>query len=190
MVTFGKIGATSHVRRLDAFLNVRNIRARMFPRAEMSGSGAGLPVKKLKILVAEDDFALCEVLKVMFKESCAGSEILEAADGLAALDLAKKIPSGSLNIGFIDTRMAGKNGFDVCKELRTIHPSVYLILKSGVVNERHLIFKDEGIVDAVFETRNLSLNLEPLIKEAVDTANARLSAADNDSPADPKPKNV
>jgi CheY-like chemotaxis protein len=176
MVTFGKIGATSHIRRLDAFLNNRNIRARMFPRAEMSGSGGGQAVKKLKILVAEDDCVFSGVLKETFEIICPGFEIFEAADGLAALDMAKKIPSGSLNIGFIDTRMAGKNGFDVCKELRTMHPSVYLILKSGGVDEKHWKYKDEGIVDAVFDTRNLSLNLDPIIEEAIKTASARSSA--------------
>lgn len=190
MGIFGKIGATSHVRRLDAFLNDRNIRSRMFPRAEMSGSGGGQALKKLNILLAEDDYLFSEVLREMFKQSCPGCEIFEAADGLAALDLAKKIPSGSLNIGFIDTNMSRKNGFDVCKELRALYPSIYLILKSGLVSERHLIFKDEGIVDSVLETTNLSLNLDPVIEEAIKTASARSSATDNNSPAAPKPGNA
>ena len=160
------------------------------PNGILAVHGGGQPLKKFKILLAEDDFFFTEVLKETFERSCPGCEILEAMDGLAALDLAKKIPSGSLNIGFIDTRMAGKNGFDVCKELRTMHPSVYLILKSGNVSERHQIFKDEKIIDAVFDTENLSLNLDPLIDEAIKTASERSSAADNNSPAAPKPENA
>ncbi len=68
----------------------------------------------MKILVVDDD----KFNVTLMRELCetTGYEVIEAHDGNEALDLAR---SESPDLMLLDIMMGGKNGFDVCRELRS-----------------------------------------------------------------------
>jgi len=68
----------------------------------------------VKILVVDDD----KFNVTLMRELCetTGYEVIEAHDGNEALDLAR---SESPDLMLLDIMMGGKNGFDVCRELRS-----------------------------------------------------------------------
>jgi diguanylate cyclase (GGDEF)-like protein len=70
--------------------------------------------KNVKILVVDDD----KFNVTLMRELCetTGYEVIEAHDGNEALDLAR---SESPDLMLLDIMMGGKNGFDVCRELRS-----------------------------------------------------------------------
>lgn len=67
----------------------------------------------MKILIAEDEEALSEVIKEEFKT--AGFDVKIAKNGEEALDMAKKIRPDAM---LLDLIMPKKNGLDVLKELK------------------------------------------------------------------------
>ncbi len=67
-----------------------------------------------KILVAENSNAELKVIVDIFKET--SHEIITAADGDEA---ARKARTESVDIVILDTHLPQKNGFQVCRELRS-----------------------------------------------------------------------
>lgn len=69
--------------------------------------------KKVKVLVVDDDTFNVRLMAEMCQSS--GFEVCEAGDGARALELARtEMPE----LVLLDAMMAGKSGFDVCRELR------------------------------------------------------------------------
>ncbi len=195
MVRIGKMrfniaGRPLHERRINTFFNNRSIGAKMFPRVEI-GSGGGLAVKKLNILVADDDYALKGLFMGTFDTRCPGCEIFGADNGLEAIESAKKIPAGSLHILFTDTDMEKKTkGFEVVDEIRKMHPSVYIIFKSSNLGEKHEQYLNDKKVDALFQTPDDLKKLDRMIEDAVKIVEERSSMAGNASAAAPKSEKV
>ena len=65
------------------------------------------------VLVADDDNDIREL--VAFKLAQAGYEVVTAADGVAALDVAR---TTALDLAVLDLMMPGLSGLDVCAQLR------------------------------------------------------------------------
>ena len=65
------------------------------------------------VLVADDDNDIREL--VAFKLAQAGYEVVTAADGVSALDVAR---TTALDLAVLDLMMPGLSGLDVCAELR------------------------------------------------------------------------
>jgi len=78
-------------------------------------------VSKQTILVAEDEPHLREVLR--FQLEAAGYRVLEAHDGQQAIELARQAQPDLL---LLDVMMPFRNGFEVCRELRTAHPTRHI----------------------------------------------------------------
>lgn len=71
-------------------------------------------MNKLKILVVDDESRMRKLVKdFLVRENY---EVLEAADGEAALDIFYREPDIAMLI--LDVMMPGRNGFEVCREVR------------------------------------------------------------------------
>ena len=66
-----------------------------------------------KILVVDDDSYICDLLKTSLEKE--GYEVRTAPDGYQAIDVFKKYEP---DLVLLDIMLPGKNGKDVCTELR------------------------------------------------------------------------
>jgi len=81
---------------------------------------------KFKILVVDDDLAMLEFFKRIFRDTC---EVSVALTGRDALSLAEKT---SYDLAFIDVVLpSGMDGVEVLKELKRISPKTTAIMMSG-----------------------------------------------------------
>ncbi len=90
--------------------------------AQRKNGGITLKENKIKILVADDDADIREVLEILLKAE--GFDVIMAADGKEALDLV----DDSVDLIILDVAMPEKNGFQVCNELRTVSMAPVLFL--------------------------------------------------------------
>jgi len=81
---------------------------------------------KFKILVVDDELAMLEFFKRIFRDTC---EVSVALTGTDALSLAEKT---EYNLAFIDAVLpSGMDGVEVLKELKRISPKTTVIMMSG-----------------------------------------------------------
>jgi len=85
-----------------------------------------LKENKIKILVADDEEDIREILEILLKAE--GFEVIMASDGKKAVELAKE----DVDLIILDVAMPEKNGFQVCKEIRnsSITPILFLTAKT------------------------------------------------------------
>ena len=89
-------------------------------------SGAILPYRLpmgLRVLVADDEPHIREVVRAYLERE--GYEVLEAADGVTALELAR---TGSPELLVLDVMLPGRSGFDVLRALRGDGSSVGVVM--------------------------------------------------------------
>ncbi len=89
---------------------------------QRKNGGITLKENKIKILVADDDSDIREVLEILLKAE--GFDVIMAADGKEALQLV----DDSVDLIILDVAMPEKNGFQVCNELRTVSMAPVLFL--------------------------------------------------------------
>ena len=84
----------------------------------------------MKILVAEDDpntrAALVEILRAE------GYSVIQAADGHHAMSM---LENHSIDIACLDVMMPGKSGYDLCRHIRTIAPTMPVLLVTAKSEE-------------------------------------------------------
>ena len=85
-----------------------------------------------KILVVDDDSYICDLLKTSLEKE--GYEVRTAPDGYQAIDVFKKYEP---DLVLLDIMLPGKNGKDVCTELRkfTNKPIIMITAKGEVVDK-------------------------------------------------------
>lgn len=83
----------------------------------------------LKILIAEDDAAIREILQHHFQSE--GFEVFTAADGNAALRLAR----AHADIALLDVEVPGVDGFDIARTLRRESRNVPILLITARTDE-------------------------------------------------------
>ncbi|MCI3919550.1 response regulator transcription factor [Paenibacillus sp. TRM 82003] len=66
----------------------------------------------LKVLVADDDPNVCEIIRIYFKQQ--SIELIEAYDGVAALELVEK---ESPDLVILDVMMPRMDGYETCREI-------------------------------------------------------------------------
>jgi two-component system response regulator ResD len=76
-------------------------------------SRGGFLVKKLKVLVADDDPNVCEIIRLYFQKN--NFEVIEAQNGKEAIE---KFESDKPDIILLDIMMPELDGYDVCKYIR------------------------------------------------------------------------
>ena len=86
-----------------------------------------------KILVAEDERGTRLIVKQLLEKE--GHEVIEAADGNTAYDIAK---SEAPDVGVLDIRMPGMDGFEVLRKLRShqVTEKMPVIMLTGVPVEK------------------------------------------------------
>ena len=79
------------------------------------------------ILVVDDDVLVRNVLKEVLKLN--KHNVVEASDGQEALDIIN--PNALPDLIFMDHQMPRRSGIDCAKRLKTLYPSLKIILISG-----------------------------------------------------------
>ncbi len=81
---------------------------------------------KIKILVADDDADIREILEILLKAE--GFDVILAGNGKEAIESVDE----SIDLIILDVAMPEKNGFQVCKEIRTmsVAPVLFLTAKT------------------------------------------------------------
>ena len=101
-----------------------------------------------KILIADDDrvvlFTLCDGLRE------AGFEVIEARDGLQALELCQ---SNAPELALLDIRMPGMDGLELARRLRDETPVPFLFFSA---------YKDEDYVRRAVDSGALGYLIKPL----------------------------
>lgn len=82
---------------------------------------------KIKILVADDDADIREILEILLKAE--GFEVIMASDGKAAIDLY----DDTIDLIILDVAMPEKNGLQACKEIRNVSITPILFLTAKVL---------------------------------------------------------
>lgn len=111
--------------------------------------------RKLCVLVVDDEPMVRGVTVEFLRDL--GHEVLEAADGAAALDLMRR-QSGKVDLAIVDFAMPGMNGVDVAVAARGCKPELPVILLTGYfdldavpndISIMHKPFTDAGLLEAI-----------------------------------------
>ncbi len=118
-----------------------------------------------RVLVVDDDPTLREVVSEYLRR--AGLDVAEAADGLAALDLAAV---AAPDLVVLDLMLPGIDGLEVCRRLRAAHPDVAVVMLTARGEEEDRIAGFEvGADDYVvkpFSPRELTLRVQSVLRRA------------------------
>ena len=91
------------------------------------GTGSGIKLKPVNILIAEDDYICKEFLKEILEEEKAN--LFFASDGQEAVDLVKTKPE--IQIVLMDLKMPIMNGFEATESIKKIKPDLPVIAQSA-----------------------------------------------------------
>lgn len=83
--------------------------------------------KKIKILVVDDESAICLLLKTYLEKL--GFETFVATDGEQALDV---LMAEKPAIMTLDIRMPGLNGYDLLQKVKRRDPELFIIVITGI----------------------------------------------------------
>ncbi len=117
-----------------------------------------------KVLVIDDDVKLLDLLKRILKAS--GFEVFTAASGEEGLELFFQVEP---DIVILDIMMPGKNGWEVCRELRK-KTTVPILMLTALDNEDHIV---KGLMNGAddyvvkpFKPRELVARLNALLRRS------------------------
>ena len=82
------------------------------------------------VLVVDDEIVIRRVLRRLLEKQ--GHEVLEAEDGLQALEL---MEGKEVQLAIVDLMMPRMDGFELLRELERSHPETAAIVISGVHNQ-------------------------------------------------------
>ena len=131
---------------------------------------------KARILIAEDDAAIRQGLLDLLESE--GYAVLPAADGLQALRLAAQ---EKVDLYVLDVMMPGRNGYDVCRELRREDqrtPVLFLTAKGEEIDKVvGLKLGADDYMAKPFGVHELLARVEALLRRARRSDNAGEAAA-------------
>jgi two-component system, OmpR family, alkaline phosphatase synthesis response regulator PhoP len=118
---------------------------------------------RIRILLVEDEPSL--VVTLSDRLAAEGYEVESVGDGNQAVELALR---GAFDLMLLDVALPGKNGFDVCRELRQRGNSIPILMLTarGEVTDRVVGLKlgaDDYLVKP-FETIELLARIEALLR--------------------------
>jgi len=124
----------------------------------------------LKVLVVDDETRMRKLLHDYLE--AAGVQILEAADGEAAIEIFKGVKNIDLII--LDVMMPKKNGYEVCEEIRK-SSSVPIIMLTALAEERDELkgykFGIDEYISKPFSPKILLARIEAIIRRAKEEPN-------------------
>lgn len=123
-----------------------------------------------RILVVDDEQPIADILKFNLEKE--GYEVICAFDGITALELAL---SQKPDLILLDLMLPGKDGMDVCRDLRAAHmhiPIIMLTAKDGEIDKvLGLELGADDYVTKPFSTRELLARVKAQMRrQAHDTA--------------------
>lgn len=92
-----------------------------------SGLSSGDALKKLKILVAEDDYTSRMYISELLKEKC--KELIFAANGKEAVDLFEK--NNDFDLVLMDMKMPVMDGYEATEKIKKINPGIVVIAQTA-----------------------------------------------------------
>ena len=110
----------------------------------------------MNILAVDDEYYALELLKSALEEVAAGACIYLCRDVEAALQTAREHP---IDVAFLDIHMPTKNGIELARELKEIHPKINIVFATGYSE-----YMKEGI-----DLRMSGYVMKPVTPEAVRT---------------------
>ncbi len=78
------------------------------------------------ILISDDEPPIRELLKLVLQGE--GYNVFIVSDGIEALEIVKKTP---IDVAILDIKMPRLNGIEALKEIKTIDPSIEVIIITG-----------------------------------------------------------
>ncbi|MEZ4375693.1 MAG: response regulator transcription factor [Polyangiaceae bacterium] len=93
-----------------------------------------------RVLVADDHEITRRGIRELLLEAYSGSEVVEAADGLAVLDL---LPRGDWDLLLLDVRMPGPDILDLLADIRADHPKLPVLILTAAT-ELEYVFQLMG----------------------------------------------
>jgi len=93
-----------------------------------------------KIVIAEDNLALCDILKVILEG--AGYKVHVVHDGFALIAYLKDIQVVDAII--LDLIMPDNGGISIFTTIRSVAPATKLIIYTGYTNYQHSVFARES----------------------------------------------
>jgi DNA-binding response OmpR family regulator len=132
------------------------------------------------VLLAEDDTAIADPLSRALQRE--GYRVVTAADGVAALDLARE---GPVDLLVLDLGLPGMDGLEVCRRLRTSLPDLPVLMLTARTDEVDFVVGlDAGADDYVgkpFRLAELLARVRALLRrrtaETVEVAGVRMELA-------------
>lgn len=115
-----------------------------------------------KILIVEDELNIANLLKLHLERE--GYQCYQAFDGMTALDLFLKIAP---DLVILDLMLPGKNGLDVCKEIREKYDTYILMLTAKQEEIDKVLGLEMGADDYVikpFSIRELLARVKTLLR--------------------------
>src|SRR5690606_11153594 len=118
----------------------------------------------MKILLAEDDTNIVVVIRIALQKM-GGHEVVHAADGIKAIELALTQP---FDLILLDSMMPGKDGIQVCRELKQDHglqaPVIFLSAKSQESDIREgLQMGAIGYIQKPFDPKSTCSRIDELL---------------------------
>jgi len=102
-----------------------------------------------RVLIVDDSSTVRAVVRKVLQASRCKLEAEEAADGSAAIELAKK---KRFDIVFLDCQMPGIDGFATLSQLRVAHPEMKVVMMTGTRDHRiEDRARTEGAKDFLFK---------------------------------------
>jgi hypothetical protein len=96
-------------------------------KENQKGSIKPKEMRKIKILITEDDFTSKLLIITLLESFC--SEILEASNGLEAVEICKNNPD--IDLILMDIKMPKLNGYEATKQIRAFNKSVVIIAQTA-----------------------------------------------------------
>ena len=83
--------------------------------------------KKIKILIVDDESAICDLLKTYLEKL--GFQAFIATNGEQALAILREEEPAIMTL---DIRMPGLNGYEVLQKVKRRHPELFIIVVTGI----------------------------------------------------------
>ncbi|MCP4523469.1 MAG: response regulator transcription factor, partial [Candidatus Gracilibacteria bacterium] len=130
-----------------------------------------------KILIIEDNIGISTSLKLYLENS--DFEIILHDEGLQAIDMIKR---QSPDIIILDINLPGKNGIDICKELRLFSeiPVIMLTARSGELDRiEGLETGADDYIAKPFSPRELLARIKTILRRSNNSSQGDINKMDN-----------
>ena len=108
----------------------------------------------MNILAVDDEYFALELMKSALAEVASGANVFPCRDVESALEVAR---GQRIDVAFLDIHMPEKNGIELARELKMIHPKINIVFATGYSE-----YMKEGI-----DLRLSGYLLKPVTAEAV-----------------------